>query len=249
MQLAETLSIPKLISLGYEMCGRYPVEAVKLNTVADNGADIEPSRPNNPAEAVKATSTHTGKGGSAQRCAITSAAKLSSFTHKAHGAHGSKNARRAAAYVIDGSASPMETAIVMELTLPYMLGGRAMPMPVLNHQVELSPEASILARRKHLVFDLFWPEHNLAVEYDSRMHHEGESARVADSRKRTAAAAMGIQVINITERQYLNMLEFEEIAKTIASKLGYRIRPNSPDYRQRVFKLRAELRHLYSNED
>lgn len=210
IQLGGEMSLPHLISIGFEMCGHYPSD------------------------------------GRAARSPISSARRLSAYIEKAPATKGLKAARCAAAHVLDGSASPMETAIAMELTLPHRFGGRNLPKPKLNYRLELTADAAVIARRKHLVLDMYWPEYGVAIEYDSKMHHEDKEARIKDSQKRVAAASMDIEVVSITEKQYLNMLEFDEIVNALASKLNYRKRTLPSDFTTRKHELRASLRPLYT---
>lgn len=177
---------------------------------------------------------------------LTTPRKLLSYSSRLSNADGAPAARKAARHVFRGSASPMETAVAMELSLPYSLGGKNFPTPLLNHEVKLTDSAAVIAGRRRLRYDLFWPEALLAVEYDSRQHHNNNAARIKDSQKRAASIDMGITIIGITEKQFLNMLEFDEISMMLARLLGHRVRPRSKDYRTKRFALRAQLRHLYS---
>lgn len=177
--------------------------------------------------------------------AITTKRKLKAFAEKIPSVNGARRAQRAARYVLDGSASPMETAIAMELTLPYLLGGKNFPPPSLNKSMTLSKAASKIAGRRSLVYDLYWPEAKLAIEYDSRQFHSSDSARIKDSQKRAAAAEMGVSLISITERQYRNILEFDEITQMLARALEHEIRPRAKEYRQKRLLLRSQLNHLY----
>lgn len=212
IQTATLVSLPQLISIGYELCGSYAHEE-----------QAGPSAP------------------------LTTPRKLASYCEKLTNADGAPVARKAARHILSRSASPMETAVSMELSLPYSLGGKNFPAPLLNHNVKLTDNAAIIAGRRFLRYDLFWPEALLAVEYDSRQYHSSNAARIKDSRKRAASASMGITVIGITEKQFLNMLEFDEIAATLAKLLGHRIRPRSKNHRAKRFELRAQLRHLYGS--
>ena len=175
------------------------------------------------------------------RGSLTTKRKLTAFLEKAPPINGLIQAKCASRFVLNGSASPMETAIAMELALPYRLGGKNFPPPSLNKTMILSRAASKIAGRRCLVYDLYWPEAKLAVEYDSRQFHSSESARIKDSQKRAAAAEMGVTLVSITERQYRNILEFDEIARMLARTLGHRIRPRLNEYRQKRLFLRAQL--------
>jgi hypothetical protein len=70
--------------------------------------------------------------------------------------------RRAAALVREGVDSPMESRLRMLLVLA------GLPEPVVNH-IEYREDGSWERR-----FDLAYPEHRLAVEYDGRQHAESQ---------------------------------------------------------------------------
>ena len=73
-----------------------------------------------------------------------------------------------------------------------------MASPQLNYKVALNDEARAAARRSFVRCDLCWPESKLDVEYQSRFAHEGEGARVRDSRRSNALASMGWKTIGVT---------------------------------------------------
>lgn len=208
IQLAETLPLPQLIALGFELCGNYSGDAGR------------------------------------KRLSLSTRRRLTSYARKVSAMRGVKKARRAAGYVLDGSASPMETSVAVELSLPTSLGGKGLPSPVLNKRIDLSPSASVIAGRRSLSYDLYWPESKIAIEYDSRRWHDNDSSRIQDSRKRAASAEMGISVMSITEKQYRNIAEFDEIAQTLAHLLGRRIRIRTDDYSKKRFLLRAQLQQI-----
>lgn len=72
------------------------------------------------------------------RAAVSTPARLRAFVLRAGGMKGAKRAQRAARYVVDGSASPMETVLYLLLCLPWNLGGYNIPKPVMNARVYLN---------------------------------------------------------------------------------------------------------------
>ncbi len=81
-------------------------------------------------------------------------------------------ARRAARYVRAGVDSPMETRLRMLMVLA------GLPEPTVNHVI-LWPDGSWRWR-----FDLAYPEHRLAIEYDGRHHVEDDGTWEADIHRR-----------------------------------------------------------------
>lgn len=91
------------------------------------------------------------------------------------------------ARLADGRAeSPMET----RLRLLLMLAG--LPSPVLQHRVLIEG----VNRR----FDLAYPEHKIAIEYDGEHHFMSEAAKHADAIRREAVARAGWATIGVVSR-------------------------------------------------
>lgn len=206
MQMASVWSLPKLIELGYELCGTYDVS-----------------------------------NGQVRECLpLTSVDKLLAYAESAGLVYGRKKALRALRYVSNGSASPRETILAMSLCLPYALGGYGLPMPSLNHRVNLNARARRIAGRKYLVCDLYWPDAKLDVEYDGELHVEAE--RVSkDSMRRDALLSMGIKVVTITNWQLNDGGEMNALAHVAAECLGKRLRYKDPGFTRVHLALRNEL--------
>ncbi len=81
--------------------------------------------------------------------------EASTFADKMHGVNGRKNALTALKQVVDGSASPRETAVCMCLCLPYRLGGYGFEKPKLNHRIDIRRTQKLCA--KPLVGAVCWP--------------------------------------------------------------------------------------------
>jgi len=159
-QMAGEHSLVKLIELGFELCGTY--------SLFPDDSSGESSDDKNPYGHPQLANTNA----------------LKAFTARLKGVNGQVKARRALRYIADGSASPMETRLVMLLTLPYKLGGYGLPMPVLNRRIDPGKTAKQRPGKDHYVCDLFWPAVNLAIEYDSNRYHTGAVRIAEDSKKR-----------------------------------------------------------------
>lgn len=172
---------------------------------------------------------------------LTSVEQLRIFTQSIEGLPGIKRARRAARFVLPGSASPAETNLALLLHLPYSMGAYNVRTPLLNHRIDLDRRARALASKPFVRCDLCWPEARLCIEYDSDAQHTGSERIARDSKRRNALISMGYSVITVTKRQLYSRLEMDGIARAVAKALGTRIRPCVSDFEDRTFKLRAEL--------
>lgn len=114
---------------------------------------------------------------------FTTVKRLGRFLLKAECMPGLVKARKAVRHIAPGSASPMETAIVLLLCLPPRLGGYGLPRPVMNGRASLKKQACRKPSDRRYRCDLLWPAADIAVEYDSFLHH-GSRAKMADDARR-----------------------------------------------------------------
>ena len=215
LQMATVLSLPRLVELGYEICGRY-----SLPTPDDQ----------NPPER-----------GFYYRDPLTNAKKLGVFVSHMLGTRGYQKAKRAIRYLLDNSASPMETKLSIILTLPYMLGGYGFQAPELNSRIIPSKTVKKSVSRAFYTCDLFWPDYFLAVEYDSAQHHSGSEQINSDAKKKNSLTLMGITVITVTKQQLHNGTEFEKVARVIANCLGKRRKFSKSSFALVHAELRRQL--------
>jgi len=215
LQMAEQLSLVGLIELGYELCGKYSMPV-------DNDAQV-PTR------------------GFYNRPPLTSAKRISAFIARVPGFRGRRSANLALRHILDGSASPMETKLSMLLTLPYRLGGFGLPKPDLNTSIFPSKTDSRSSGKGFYTCDLFWPDHDLAVEYDSDQFHTGSEHIADDSKKRNSLAMMGVTVITITTQQLFNLSDFKKAVNIIAKRVGKRLEFKDPGFDAAHRELRNQL--------
>jgi len=233
-QMAVELPLIKLIELGLEFCGSYSKPAfIEYDYVIENESEDVDS--NNSEH--KQSAEHPQLFGHPQ---LTNIKAIKAFAANMEGVGGHKKVCRALRYMADGSASPMETILYMLLILPYKLGGYGLPAPELNKRIDLRPKSKRGSGKSYYVCDLFWPEANLAVEYDSDFYHTGADRIASDARKRQNLDSIGIKVITVTSRQIRNINEFDIVTKQIAEKLNKRVRYN----RTQFDTARRELRGL-----
>jgi len=172
--------------------------------------------------------------------AITTAAKIRSYVEKCVGHRGRKAAAAAARYIADGSNSYMESLLYLLLCLPNQRGGFGLGGAVLNQRIELSRAKTSLPQQA-LFADLCWPKQRLAVEYDSREHHDNESSWEKDTQRATALRNHGYMVHSVTTPQLYSEARFKEAALAIAADLGIRVRIRTERFATEQQKLRELL--------
>jgi len=230
LQMAGRLTLIELILLGFELCGAYSMPAQ---------ADAQPAPPD---AAEGGRPGRKGKGFNT-RPPLTSVARLRAFLGKTSGMKGRKRAMRALRYIMDGSASPMETRLAMLLTLPHSLGGYGLPKAELNHRVTPARRDRRGAGQAYYVCDMFLPEHGTAREYDSDLIHAGSERIARDSVRRNALAMLGITVYTVGAEQIQGEAAMNRMAYILARAMGWRTQVVIKDHPQRKRRLRRQL-HL-----
>lgn len=149
-------------------------------------------------------------------------------------------ARKALQYVIDGSGSPQETALVLLLCLPNKYGGFGMPWPEMNLRMNLSPSAAAVWGRSN-AFDLVWREAKVVIEYDGREGHSSFEQAERDSTRRNALVVDGFTVFTITASQLRNVEGLHSIARVVARQVGYRLQFRDKNFWSRHLLLRSRV--------
>ena len=210
LQLADQLSTYQLAGLAFELCGIYESGRMDASAAIDK---LEP---------------------------LTSAFKIERAVLSSKRIRGLAKARKIVPHLAEHSASPMETATYLRLTLPYHMGGFNLPKPLMNCRVDLGSETKRVSSSQYFVPDLLWPNHRLIVEYDSDLH--ASPLKIGrDAARKNAMMDTGFDVITITKMQMYNMDEFNKTALIIGRKLDVRHNPRCKDYRQRQADLVREL--------
>lgn len=166
---------------------------------------------------------------------------LSSYVQKAQGIFGIRQLKAALSRVIDGSASPMETALAMLLSLPHSMGGYGLPKPLLNHSIPLEGRERLVTGRACYIPDLYWPTQKVVVEYDGADYYTGEAQIANDLRRRNILTSLGLTVLTVRKEQVRTWWEFDHLAHTLARLLGVRMRIRVAGWERRHEELRREV--------
>lgn len=159
------------------------------------------------------------------------------FVERMSSIRGSAGAKAALKLVLDGSASPMETATYLLLCLPKRLGGYGLPKPTLNPKLIISNPDGLKERYP----DLFWPGANIDVEYNSDTEHSGEWSRYRDSKREVELTVANVKVLPLTRNQLMNADEFDAFAQGLRRMLGVRSRKPDLGWVYKRDELRSRL--------
>ncbi|MBQ9002549.1 MAG: hypothetical protein IJ087_11920 [Eggerthellaceae bacterium] len=167
--------------------------------------------------------------------------RLNEYLRQAQGCHGVRAAKSALHYIVDRSASPMETLVEMLMCLPYRLGGYGLWKPSMNHEVPLDGLAARIAKRSSCYADVCWPSARLDVEYHGEYDHSGSDAQLSDRARVIGLREAGFEVIELTREQVSDPQAFEGIVSMIAKVIGKPIRKEKLGMTRERIELRRTL--------
>lgn len=176
-----------------------------------------------------------------KRPPLTSRSALLALLDKAVSAYGVKQARQALRFVADGAASPQEARLYLLLSMPVRMGGYGLPPAQLNYRVETNAAGGVDPACRYRVCDLYWPDHQVAVEYESDAFHTGAEKITSDSIRRTALTTRGVSVVTVTAAQLRSPMMTDQVVAALCRKLGVRKRSCLRDWSQQRDELRRAL--------
>ena len=174
---------------------------------------------------------------------ITSAAELGRVVAEVGQSQGTARARHVCGLMLDGSASPMETALALMLTLPVDFGGFGLEKPLLNHPVDVSPFVGMLSDRDSVTPDFLWPGQGVALEYDSEVFHVrlGEGQLNRDATRFNILTATGRRVFRVTPKMVRSLPGLSLLARQVARALDVELPETTPLQELRRRKLFMQL--------
>ena len=184
-----------------------------------------------------------GQGVAYDAAPVMTTAGLREFAATACQGPASARAREIAELALDGSASPMETALALLLTMPVELGGFGRKKPLLNVAIAASVLEDAIRGRDSVTPDMLWPEKKVALEYDSSEFHARKGVQQAerDAARSNTLSLMGYRVLRATTRGVSSLPGVALLARQIAFLLEEPLREPTPLEAQRRSKLFGEL--------
>lgn len=149
--------------------------------------------------------------------------RLLSFAENARPMRGASLAIQALKWVVDGSNSPMESALMLFLCLPVYRGGYGFPLPSLNPQEKLSETSAKALNQDTIRCDLHWLDKKVAVEYDSSQEHLDSSTAARDAIRQNALGYEGTTVLRVTPKMIAAPAEFDDMVAQLAKALKRRM--------------------------
>lgn len=170
---------------------------------------------------------------------------------RSHRPPGLTRCLKALDFVLDRSASSMESKVATLLTLPGRLGGYGFQGLALNHRYELNSDQRAIVGGRCLVIDGWFDSARVGFEYDSDEFHGflGPGKLERDRRRIEAAALAGVQIRSITRELLCEPERFDRFCWELRELLGMRQRTIADWTRHRRDELRAELHLAVLNYD
>ncbi len=152
-------------------------------------------------------------------------------------------ARRALAVadlMLEGCASPMETALALMLTLPVDFGGFGIKKPLLNVSIAVDEPGD---GPRSVKPDFLWAEERLALEYDSAEFHADKGAVLAarNAARSNALVAAGYRVLRVATHNVSTLEGTDLLASQIAKLLDVELATPDEIQMQRRRRLFIEL--------
>lgn len=152
---------------------------------------------------------------------------------------GTIRARRVGELMLEGSASPMETALALMLTLPVDFGGFGLERPQLNQVIDVRHLRDALSDRDVVTPDFLWQNQGVALEYDSAEFHaaRGKGQLSRDAARANILTAAGYRVFRVTSQVARSLPRLSLLARQLACALDVELPEATPLQELRRHKL------------
>ena len=144
------------------------------------------------------------------------------FANQVPRLYGGKRVHTALDLAFERSASPMETALALMLTLPVDFGGYGLPRPTLNEPLPTGELSALWDGGDTITPDLLWKDARVVIEYESDEFHAslGPHKATDDATRANVLSSLGYTVLRATTGTVGYQGELDRLAHQVASALG-----------------------------
>lgn len=173
--------------------------------------------------------------------ATTSKDEITELLDRHPGKPGATRARLALRHIYDHSASPMETASAIALSLSTSEGGVGIRRIELNKPLEIPQRLWHCTKGRSLKIDALvaYKRKELGIEYKGGFHDEFER-KGADAEREAVLSQMGYRIVTLTSAQFGSQLAFHRAMNNIREALGMP-RCTDTEYQRKQNELRKAL--------
>lgn len=207
--LSQNYGFAKLALFGLELCSTY---VMPNDLTSDFSRDIQP---------------------------ITDAKKIFCYAKKLQKNYikfpGIRNALELSKFIVDNSASPMESRLFILLAFPYKWGGFNIKNLKLNQPLKLSKDAFRINGGHSLIPDLIIEQYKIAIEYDSNQFHENAQKNIRDKSRLNALNHDGWKTFTFVPGFWKDIEALRNLCFDISKAINQRprIRSKGWDFRNR----------------
>jgi very-short-patch-repair endonuclease len=112
---------------------------------------------------------------------------------------------------------------------------------LLNCPIEVQASSMRTVTKPKYYCDLYWPDEQVDVEYDSDAYHTASTQIAKDAIRRNTLASAGVAVITVTRRQILSTEDMHKAAEALSKLLEKRMQYQMPEFNMQRAMLRREL--------
>lgn len=162
--------------------------------------------------------------------------------------HGVRVVKDALASAPVNSASPMETRLFLRVSLPYRIGGYALPVEALNEPLEVGRIGEPWAMGERRPDIMLLPKEGVAVPYAFvALEYDGEghltrARQAADQRRSNEILAFGGREYHVNKELYDNLPYMDDLMGKVAADLGRVPCRVTRSVREKRRRLRGELK-------
>ena len=203
-----TLPLYRVLLLGMELCGTYSLRQ-SFPSAERPAYGIEP---------------------------VTSVEKISETIDDLRGArvHGAGRVKDILPFLMEGSASPMESVLALMLRLPVMRGGLGLGIPKLNPVIPIEEEFRHFTSAKTFRPDIYFDKVPIDLEYESEEFHPelgnwdrlDAASRAAiqkksqgDKQRMRLIQSMGIRVFQVTYEDFKTNEAFDKLTEQLLRQI------------------------------
>lgn len=244
LTMAPSLSRTQLLMAMYELCGEFsvfrPFERAERFLQEAYRQGMIPLG----AGWIRVKDTQGRKTNLWRRDPLVEKHELEQFARNIDGFDGAKKFRWALERMTGTCASPFEVQASMLLGLGRRVGGEGLPIKN-NHRLALTKLARNLYRHECCYADIYieGTEAHPAIDIECQGSsvHGSEAASILDSDRAAALESLGVQVLPLTYRQFVNEESYEAVRTLIGKKLNRPLKAKTSIQKNAEQKLRAEL--------
>lgn len=224
IQCCATLSFPKALALGYELCGTFSM----CEHISDGRPDED----------------RADSSGYLETESATTVAALARVAERLPRTRGVKLARSVIAHLLDGARSPMEAIVAGMFHMPISRGGLGIGEMQLNHRIEFNQLASSASGMPYAICDAFIPGAKVDLEYNGGYHADTVS-RIHDENRSRGLNALGITVIALNRDTLRDVEALEAVGRMVYRRAGMRYRDRSKESKVRRVRLLNGMREAF----